>query len=87
MNTNKISIKTSNKNYSIVIGRDLIVKIDKYDNVQNFSTKLFDFSSNVLSRSYTVMEKVVFTALRENVRWPDSGQLCGNEPQVNMPEW
>ncbi len=29
MNTNKISIKTSNKNYSIVIGRDLIVKIDK----------------------------------------------------------
>ena len=24
----------------------LIVKIDKYDNVQNFSTKLFDFSSN-----------------------------------------
>jgi len=29
MNTNKISIKTSNKNYSIVIGRDLIGKIDK----------------------------------------------------------
>ena len=29
MNTNKISIKTINKNYSIVIGRDLIVKIDK----------------------------------------------------------
>ena len=29
MNTNKILIKTSNKNYSIVIGRDLIVKIDK----------------------------------------------------------
>ena len=29
MNTNKISIKTRNKNYSIVIGRDLIVKIDK----------------------------------------------------------
>ena len=29
MNTNKISIKTSNKNYSIVIGRDLIVKINK----------------------------------------------------------
>ena len=29
MNTNKISIKTSNKNYSSVIGRDLIVKIDK----------------------------------------------------------
>ncbi len=29
MNTNKISIKTSNKKYSIVIGRDLIGKIDK----------------------------------------------------------
>ncbi len=29
MNTNKLSIKTSNKNYSIVIGRDLIGKIDK----------------------------------------------------------
>ncbi len=29
MNTNKISIKTINKNYSIVIGRDLIGKIDK----------------------------------------------------------
>ncbi len=29
MNTNKISIKTNNKNYSIVIGRDLIGKIDK----------------------------------------------------------
>ena len=29
MNTNKISIKTSNKNYSIVIGRGLIGKIDK----------------------------------------------------------
>ena len=29
MNTNKISIKTSTKNYSIVIGRDLISKIDK----------------------------------------------------------
>ncbi len=29
MNTNKISIKTSTKNYPIVIGRDLIGKIDK----------------------------------------------------------
>ena len=29
MNTNKISIKTSTKNYSILIGRDLIGKIDK----------------------------------------------------------
>ena len=29
MNTNKISIKTSTKNYSIIIGRDLIGKIDK----------------------------------------------------------
>ena len=29
MNTSKISIKTSNKNYSIIIGRDLISKIDK----------------------------------------------------------
>ncbi len=29
MNINKILIKTSNKNYSIVIGRDLIGKIDK----------------------------------------------------------
>jgi len=29
MNTNKISIKTNNKNYSIIIGRDLISKIDK----------------------------------------------------------
>ena len=29
MNTNKISIKTSSKNYSILIGRNLISKIDK----------------------------------------------------------
>ena len=29
MNTNKISIKTSSKNYPILIGRDLISKIDK----------------------------------------------------------
>ena len=29
MNTNKISIKTNSKNYSILIGRDLISKIDK----------------------------------------------------------
>ena len=29
MNTNKISIQTNNKNYSIIIGRDLIGKIDK----------------------------------------------------------
>ena len=29
MNTNKISIKTNTKNYTIIIGRDLIVKIDK----------------------------------------------------------
>ncbi len=29
MNTNKISIKTSSKNYTILIGRDLISKIDK----------------------------------------------------------
>ena len=29
MNTNKISIKTSTKNYQIIIGRDLIGKIDK----------------------------------------------------------
>ena len=29
MNTNKISIKTSTKNYSIIIGRDLIGKINK----------------------------------------------------------
>ena len=29
MNTNKISIKTSTKNYPIVIGRDLIGKVDK----------------------------------------------------------
>ena len=29
MNTNKISIKTNTKNYSIIIGRDLIGKIDK----------------------------------------------------------
>ncbi len=29
MNTNKISIKTKTKNYSIIIGRDLIDKIDK----------------------------------------------------------
>ena len=29
MNTNKISIKKSTKNYPILIGRDLISKIDK----------------------------------------------------------
>ena len=29
MKTNKIKIKTSTKNYSIIIGRDLIGKIDK----------------------------------------------------------
>ena len=29
MNTKKISIKTNTKNYSIIIGRDLIGKIDK----------------------------------------------------------
>ena len=29
MNTNKISIKTSSKSYPILIGRDLISKIDK----------------------------------------------------------
>ena len=29
MNANKISVKTSTKNYSIIIGRDLIGKIDK----------------------------------------------------------
>ena len=29
MNTNKISIKTNTKNYSIIIGRNLIGKIDK----------------------------------------------------------
>ena len=49
MNTNKILIKTSNKNYSIVIGRNLIGKIDKIlkDNRLKFDKCLIVTDKNI----------------------------------------
>ena len=43
MKTNKISIKTNTKNYSIVIGRALIGKIDKIFEANGFDTNFICF--------------------------------------------
>ena len=55
MNTNKISIKTSNKNYSIVIGRDLIGKIDK---ILKANRLRFDKCLIVTDKNYRTIEKI-----------------------------
>ncbi len=64
MNTNKISIKTSTKNYSIIIGRDLIGKIDKIlkANLLKFDKCLIVTDKNI-PHNY---KKLLYKKLKKN---------------------
>ena len=59
MNTNKISIKTSSKNYTILIGRDLISKIDKIlkANHLNFDKCLIVTDKNIPQKFKRILYK------------------------------
>ena len=63
MNINKISIKTNNKNYSIIIGRDLIGKIDKIlkDNHLKFDKCLIVIDKNIPHRFKRLLYKKLKT--------------------------
>ena len=70
MNTNKISIKTSTKNYPIVIGRDLIGKIDQIlkANYLKFDKCLIVTDKNIPDKFKRLLYKKLKTKITEQLK-------------------